>query len=247
MARPIARDAEEFARLMLQTLEQRGPEGGWIIARELFEQTAARHPGHAYVGLVAAKPARRSALTATLERLREAEFPHLERRKDSRQRGAAVLYRASRPSVPAVVRPNVPATVQPGTPSAMQPDMPPAMQPNVRDAVQPDMPPAMQPGPAPDPQPAVRLDLQLPYEAPASHPLLNQRRAAEAQREQPSSARRTAMTEGAPSSPWRRRLLPPRLPLPPGTLEQAWSSVRLCWGRLRASVSGLAPGAGGGS
>ena len=37
---------------------------------------------------------------------------------------------------------------------------------------------------------SVRLDLQLPYEAPPSHPLLDQRRAAEARREQPS-ARRT--------------------------------------------------------
>jgi hypothetical protein len=90
----------------------------------------------------------------------------------------------------------------------------------------------------------VRLDLQLPYEAPPSHPLLNQRRAAEARREQPS-ARRSAMTEDAPSSPWRRRLLPRRLPVPPGGLEQAWSSVRQCWGRLRAAVAGLATGVGG--
>jgi hypothetical protein len=223
MARPIARDAEEFARLMLQTLEQRGPEAGWITARELFEQTAARHPGHAYVGLVAAKPARRAALTAGLERVREAELPHIERRKDGLQRGAAVLYRAAPRRVPEVPQPNLPVAVQASLPAAVQSSAPP------------------------DPQPGVRLDLQLPYEPPASHPLLNQRRAAEARREQPSSARRTAMTECAPTSPWRRRLLPPRLPLPPGTLDQAWSSVRLCWGRLRATVSGLASGAGGGS
>jgi len=190
MARPIARDAEEFARLMLQTLEQRGE---WVSLRELFERTAARHPQHAYVGLVAAKPARRNALSPLLERLREAEFPQIERRKEGDKPGAAVLYR----SAPAA-------------------------------------------GVA-EPQASVRLDLQLPYEAPASHPLLEQRRALEARREQPS-ARRSAMTEGAPISPWRRRLLPRRLPLPPGGLEQAWASLRQRWGRLRASVAGFASG-----
>lgn len=196
MARPIARDAEDFARLMLQTLEQRGAEGGWMTGRELFEQTAARHPEHAYVGLVAAKPARRNALSAPLERLREAQFPHIERRKENDQRGAAMLYRRARVAV--------------------------------ADAA----------------QASVRLDLQLPYEAPASHPLLDRRRAVEARREQPS-ARRTALTTATPTSPWRRRLLSQHLPIPPGGLEQAWSSLRACWGRLRATVAGLATGAGG--
>jgi hypothetical protein len=133
MARPIARDAEDFARLMLQTLEQRRPEGEWIAVRELYEQTAARHPAHAYVGLVAAKPARRNALTSTLERLRAAEFPDIERRKDGGKRHAAALYRSARPAAAVVER-----------------------------------------------QAAVSLDLRLPYEAPASHPLLDERRATEA-------------------------------------------------------------------
>jgi hypothetical protein len=193
MARPIARDAEEFARLMLQTLEQRGARGEWVSLRELFEQTAALHPQHAYVGLVAAKPARRGALSPLLERLRAAEFPQIERRKEGDKPGDAVLYR----SAPAAA--------------------------------------------VAEPQASVRLDLQLPYEAPASHPLLEQRRALEARREQPS-ARRSAMTEGVPISPWRRRLLPPRLPLSPGGLEQAWSSVRACWGRVCATVAGFSGG-----
>jgi len=198
MARPIARDAEEFARLMLQTLEC-GREGDWVTVRELFDRTAARHPGHAYAGLVAAKPARRNALSATLERLRQAEFPHVERRKDGEKRSAAVLYRSARAAAVPV---------------------------------------------AAEAQASVRLDLQLPYEAPASHPLLDQRRAVEARREQPS-ARRTAMTEPGPSSPWRRRLLPRRLPLPAGGVEQAWASLRQSWGRLRATVAELAAGVGG--
>jgi hypothetical protein len=202
MARPIARDAEEFARLMLQTLERRGAEGDWVTLRALFDQTAARHPGHAYLGLVVAKPARRSALSGLLERLRDAEFPHVERRKDGDGRNAAVLYRSAR------------AAAVDAAPMAVAA------------------------------QASVRLDLQLPYEAPASHPLLDQRRAVEARREQPS-ARRTAMTEGTPISPWRRRLLPRRLPLPPGGLEQAWASLRRRWGRLRTTVAELAAGVGG--
>lgn len=201
MATPIARDAEEFARLMLQTLERRGARGGWVTLRELFDQTAAGHPQHAYLALVAAKPSRRGGLSAVLERLREAEFPDVERRKDGEGRSAALLYRSARAA--AVAAP-VPAAAQA----------------------------------------SVRLDLQLPYEAPASHPLLDQRRAVEARREQPS-ARRSAMTETTPSSPWRRRLLPRALPLPPGGLEQAWASLRQHWGRLRATVAELATGAGG--
>lgn len=195
MARPIARDAEDFARLMLQTIEQQGEGGVWIAVRELYEQTAARHPEHAYVGHVAAKPARRSALNATLERLREAEFPHLERRKDGKG-NAPALYRKAR-VVPAAV----------------------------------------------ESERRVSLDLQLPYEAPASHPLLNERRAAEARGEQP--ARRVALTASKPNSPWRRRLLPRGLPLPPAGLEQAWWSIRQGWDRLRATVSDLAAGVAG--
>jgi hypothetical protein len=195
MARPIARDAEDFARLMLQAIEQRGPEGA---VRELYEQTAARHPAHAYVGLVAAKPARRSALSSTLERLRAAEFPGIERRKDGGKRNATALYRSARPAAAVVER-----------------------------------------------QAAVSLDLQLPYEAPASHPLLDERRAAEARGDRPASARRTAMTEIPPTAPWRRRLLPRQLPRPPAGLEQAWCSARRCWGRLRATVSELAAGVAG--
>jgi hypothetical protein len=200
MARPIARDAEDFARLMLQTIERRGPAGDWIAVRELFELTASRHPLHVFVGHVAAKPTRRNTLGATLERLRAAEFPSIERRKESGQRMAPTLYRSPRRAAAAV---------------------------------------------EPERQRSVSLDLQLPYEAPASHPLLNERRAAEARGDQPGSARRSAMTESAPNSPWRRRLLPRRLPLPPGGLEQAWYSVRQYWGRLRATVSELAAGVGG--
>ena len=195
MARPIARDAEDFARLMLQMVERRGPDGEWIAARDLFDQAAARHPEHAFVGHIAAKPARRSALNAVLERLCAAEFPRVERRRARRRRTAPTLYRSARPDPAAAGH-----------------------------------------------QASVNLDLQLPYEALANHPLLNERRAAEARGDRPPALRRSALIDSVPNSPWRRRLLKRPPPLPPGGLEQAWSSVRRCWDRLRATVSDLAAG-----
>ena len=152
MAQPVARDAQDFARLMLRTVERLGERGEWVPAREVFERTVAEHPDHPYLGHIAAKPGRRIGLSATLERLRAAEFPKIERRKDGPRRNAPVLYRV---------------------------------------------------GPAP-----VALDLQLPQEAPTSHPLVTRRRATEARGERATSARRAALTEREARSPWRRRLLP---------------------------------------
>jgi hypothetical protein len=152
MAQPIARDAEDFARLLLRTVGRLGEGGEWVSARDAFERTAAEHPDHAYLGHIAAKPGRRIGLTATLERLRAAEFPAMERRKAGARRNAPVLYRV---------------------------------------------------GPAP-----VALDLRLPHDAPASHPLVTRRRAVEALSERATSARRIALTEREARSPWRRRLLP---------------------------------------
>lgn len=150
MARSLARDAEDFARLMLQTMERLGRDGGWVRATQAFEQTLGDHPDHAYVAQLQDKPTRRIGLNGVVERMRVAEFPHLERRKAGTRRNAPVFYRIGRP------------------------------------------------GPA--------LDLQLPYEVAPSHPLLVQRRA-EAAPGEAGSARRAALTEGPPKSPWRRRLL----------------------------------------
>lgn len=150
MARSLARDAEDFARLMLQTVERLGRDGGWVRATQAFEQTLSDHPDHVYVAQLRAKPTRRIGLSAVAERVRAAEFPQLERRKAGNRRNAPLFYRTARP----------------------------------------------------DPA----LDLQLPYEVAPSHPLLVQRRA-EAAPAEPGSSRRTALTEGPPKSPWRRRLL----------------------------------------
>jgi hypothetical protein len=181
MARSLARDAEDFARLMLQTVERLGQDGGWVGARDAFEQTIADHPDHVYVAQIKAKPARRIGLFAAAERLRTAEFAHIERRKVGTRRNAPVVYRLARP------------------------------------------------GPG--------LDLQLPYEAPPSHPLLLKRRVDVAAPGQTVSARRAALTEPPPQSPWRRRLLRRASARRYG--EPAWT-VRLWWSRLRSFAGALA-------
>jgi hypothetical protein len=188
MAQSLARDAEDFARLLLQTVERLGPDGDWVRARDAFEQAAADHPDHAFVAHLKAKPARRIGVFAAAERLREAEFPRIERRKVGTRRNAPVMYRAG------------------------------------------------------GPRPA--LDLQLPYEVPASHPLLVRRRADMAAGPELVSARRAALTAASPSSPWRRRLLR-RVSAAGGAIAPASWSVRLWWTRLRAAVSALATGVSG--
>ena len=183
MARSLARDAEDFARLMLQTVERLGHDGGWIRATHAFEQTLSDHPDHAYVVQVQAKPTRRIGLSAALERVRAAEFPQLERRKAGNRRNAAAFYRLGRP----------------------------------------------------DPA----LDLQLPYEVAPSHPLLVQRRADSAPGET-RSARRAALIEAPPKSPWRRRLM-----LRPATAAdiEAWPALlRLLWARLLGALATITAG-----
>lgn len=195
MAKSIARDAEDFARLLFQTVERLGESGEWVPARAAFTQTMAEHPEHPYALYLSDKPARRIALAAVAERLRTAEFPRIERRKADSPRNAPVFYRVMR----------APAT----------------------------------------------LDLQLPPEVAADHPLVRKRRAASsATGSEPVSARRTQLTEPGPKSPWRRRLLarPIELHVPnglhlPGGLGAASQSLRQWWDRVRVAVSGFAAGA----
>jgi hypothetical protein len=97
MAQSLARDAQDFARLMFQTIERLGQDGGWVRARAAFEQTAADHPDHAYVARIAARPAGRISLSAAAERVRAAEYPHIERRKVGTRRNAPVMYRIGGP------------------------------------------------------------------------------------------------------------------------------------------------------
>jgi hypothetical protein len=179
MARSLARDAEAFARLMLQTVERLGQDGSWVRAAHAFEQTVAEHPDHVYVARLQAKPSRRIGLSAITERIRAAQFPHLERRQAGARRNAPLFYRIARAD------------------------------------------PALQ--------------FRLPYDVAPSHPLLVQRRAASAE---PISTRRAALTEGPPSSPWRRRLR--RRPTN-SCADRAppWSPL-LLWARVRDLVLVLA-------
>jgi hypothetical protein len=118
MARSLARDAEDFARLMLQTVERLSQDGGWVRAADAFEQTLAAHPDHAYVGQLKAKPSRRIGLSAVAERIRAAEFPHLERRQARARRNAPSFYRIARPGpalhlhLPYEIPPSHPLVVQ---------------------------------------------------------------------------------------------------------------------------------------
>ena len=181
MARSLARDAEDFARLMLHTVERLGQDGGWVGAAQALEQTLAEHPDHAYVAQLQAEPARGIGLAAVAERVRVAEFPHLDRRKAGLRRDAPVCYRIARP------------------------------------------------GPA--------LTLHLPYEIAPSHPLLAQRRTVGAE---PVSARRAALTETPPKSPWRRRLL--RRPTTACPDRAPFWSPRQFWARLHRVIAALAVG-----
>ena len=179
MARSLARDAEDFARLMLQTIERLTGDGSWIRATDAFEQTLSSLPDHPYIVHLQAKPTRRIGLSRIVERVRMAEFPHIERRQAGGRRNAPVFYRIARS------------------------------------------------GPG--------LDLQLPYEVAASHPLLVQRRADVAPVE-PGSARRAALTAGPPKSPWRRRL---RLrPAAAAAVIEPWPELlRSLWTRLLGVVA----------
>jgi hypothetical protein len=96
MAKSIARDAEDFARLMFQTVERLGESGEWVPARAAFAETVAAHPEHPYALYLTAKPARRIGLAAVAERLRTAEFEKIERRKAGDRRNAPVFYRVAR-------------------------------------------------------------------------------------------------------------------------------------------------------
>ena len=84
-------------------------------------------------------------------------------------------------------------------------------------------------------RPGPGLDLQLPYEVAASHPLLVQRRADVAPVE-PGSARRAALTAGPPKSPWRRRLLL-RPAAAAATIEPWPDLLRSLWTRLLGVVA----------
>ena len=97
MASARGADAEDFARLFLRTVETLARDGGWVGARDAYERAVEAHSEHPYVIHVREKPARKIGLAAAIERIREREFPHVERRKAGTRRNAPVYYRTGRP------------------------------------------------------------------------------------------------------------------------------------------------------
>jgi hypothetical protein len=84
------------------------------------------------------------------------------------------------------------------------------------------------------------LALLLPRDPAPSHPLVIRRRSAKPALAKPLSARRAAITEPPPRSPWRRRL---RRRVAANGAPAAFSwSPRPWWERLRAAVLALAAG-----
>jgi hypothetical protein len=95
MASTVAAQTRDFARRFFQVVLERGGEG-WVAASDAFERTAAAHAGHPYVAYVQANRARRAGFAAAAERVREHEFPQIERRKAGTRRNAPVFYRVGR-------------------------------------------------------------------------------------------------------------------------------------------------------
>ena len=103
MASTVTADTEDFARRMFRLVEALagagGGDGEWLAARDAFDQTLAAHPEHPYVAYLAGHRARKAGFAAVAERIREAEFPQIERRKRGTARNAPVLYRVGGPGV----------------------------------------------------------------------------------------------------------------------------------------------------
>jgi hypothetical protein len=96
MAATVAAQTRDFARRFLEVVLERGRDD-WLSAKDAFERTIAAHPDHPYVAYVQANRARRAGFSAAAERIREQEFPQIERRKLGTRRNAPVFYRVGRP------------------------------------------------------------------------------------------------------------------------------------------------------
>jgi hypothetical protein len=95
MASTVAAQTRDFARRFFQVAQELGRED-WVSANDTFERTITAHPDHPYVAYVGANRARKAGFSAAAERIREAEFPQIERRKAGTRRNAPVFYRIAR-------------------------------------------------------------------------------------------------------------------------------------------------------
>ena len=96
MAGTVAAQTRDFARCFFQVVLERGG-ADWVAASDAFERTVTAHRDHPYVAYLQANRARRAGFAAAAERIREQEFPQIERRKAGTRRNAPVFYRIGRP------------------------------------------------------------------------------------------------------------------------------------------------------
>jgi hypothetical protein len=92
MAATVAEHTRDFARRFFLVIEQLGRED-WLSANAAFERAVAEHPHHPYVAYIQANRVRKAGFSAAAERVREAEFPQIERRKAGTRKNAPVYYR----------------------------------------------------------------------------------------------------------------------------------------------------------
>jgi type II secretory pathway component PulJ len=95
MASTVAAQTRDFARRFFQVVLELGGQD-WVAASDAFERTITAHADHPYVAYLQANRARRAGFPAAAERVREQEFPQIERRKAGTRRNAPVFYRIGR-------------------------------------------------------------------------------------------------------------------------------------------------------
>ncbi len=96
MVSTVVAQTRDFARRFFAVVEELGREN-WVPANDAFERTIAAHPDHPYIAYIQANRARKAGFSAVAERIREAEFPQIARRKAGTRRNAPVFYRVGSP------------------------------------------------------------------------------------------------------------------------------------------------------
>ncbi len=96
METTLAAQTRDFARRFFTLIEELDSED-WLSANDAFARTLSTHPNHPYAAYVQGNRARRASFSAAAERVRQAEFPQIERRKAGTRRNAPVFYRTWRP------------------------------------------------------------------------------------------------------------------------------------------------------
>lgn len=92
MERTVAQHTRDFARRFFALIEETNLHE-WTPANEIFARAVATYPDHAYVAHVGADRVRKAGFARAAERIRQAEFPQIERRKAGIRKNAPVFYR----------------------------------------------------------------------------------------------------------------------------------------------------------